>query len=206
MSRRSVLWACSLALLVAVPGRLVAQDVMVGVKGGINLAEQSFSSEGFSVSPGTRTAFVGGGFAQFGLGPALFIQPEALFSSKGWSSDATDAEGALKLDYLEVPLLVGLEIPLENSSVTPSVFAGPDVGFKLGCDLEGIDCGEAYNSVDFGLVFGAGLAFQLRTVAIVVDGRYGLGLTNTLDTGGTDVDLTAKNRAWQFMAGFGFSP
>lgn len=205
MFRKASLVACSLAFFLVASSPLAAQDVMVGVKGGINIAEQSFSTEGASASPGTRTGFVVGGFAHFGLGSALFIQPEALYSSKGFQSDVSDAEGTLKLDYIEVPLLVGLAIPLESSSVTPSVFAGPDVGFKISCDAEGEDCGEAYNSVDFGLVFGAGLAFQLQNVAIVLDGRYGLGLTNTLDTGDIiDVDLSAKNRAWQFMAGFGF--
>ena len=60
----------------------------------------------------------------------------------------------------------------------------------------------AEQQVDFGVVFGAAVAFPLGSVQLIIDGRYDLGLTNVNDTEGDDESL--KNRAWQFMAGVGF--
>jgi hypothetical protein len=56
--------------------------------------------------------------------------------------------------------------------------------------------------VDFGLVFGAGVAFPLGSVQLIIDGRYDLGLSDINDYEGDTESI--KNKAWQFMAGVGF--
>lgn len=209
---RVVRWAIPLALFAAAP--VQAQDISLGFKGGINIAKQSLDVSNVSVSLDNRVGFVGGAFASFGLGDLLFIQPEALYSSKGFKQSLSEfvdgsAELKAKLDYLEIPVLLGLGFDITDSPLRPSIYAGPSIGFKLSCDVTGTldgqseseDCGDAYESVDFGVAFGASLAYALSSFDLILDARYGLGLTNAAKDSGDD---SAKNRAWQFMVGFGF--
>jgi hypothetical protein len=134
--------AIPLALLAVTP--LQAQDIALGFKGGINIAKQDLNVSGLTLNLDSRTGFVGGAFATIGLGTTLFLQPEALYSSKGFKIDVSD----------------------------------------------------------FGLDFGASLAFELSSFDLILDGRYALGLTNAAKDATGDDSL--KNRAWQFMVGFGF--
>ncbi len=182
----------------------------IGVKGGIGISDISVEEDD---SFDSRTAFIGGGFATIGLGETFFVQPEVLYALKGASSSFEGVEATIALDYIEIPLLVGAQFDLGGSSVVPRVFAGPEVAFETGCKISGedgnvsveLDCDEAdiqTKSVDFGLVFGAGLAIPLGGFELILDGRYDLGLTDIDDS---EFDsASAKNRAWQFMLGAGF--
>jgi hypothetical protein len=191
------------------PASASAQAV-IGLKGGIGISDLSVENDD---SFDSRTAFIGGGFATIGLGETFFLQPEVLYALKGASSDFEGVEATIALDYIEIPLLVGAQFGLGGSSVVPRVFAGPAVAFETGCKISGedgfvsveLDCDEAEiqtKSVDFGLVFGAGLAIPLGGFELIIDGRYDLGLTNVNDSEFDDESV--KNRAWQFMAGVGF--
>ena len=194
--------AAGIAALLFASAAPADAQTRVGAKAGINLAEQSLGTDFGSVSADSRTGIVAGGFLHYPLGAPFYLQPEVLYSSKGWSFD----DASLKLDYLEIPVLFGAAFPLENSAIRPTVFAGPEIGIQLSCDAEGEDCGDGYKSLDFGLVFGGGVIWGLASFDLFLDGRYALGLTDVLDTG--DVvelgDVSAKNRAWQFTAGIGF--
>jgi hypothetical protein len=194
---------CFALLLVAAiltPSEASAQTV-IGAKAGLSLANVTFSGDGVSASPDGRTGFVGGAFAQFGIGSPWFIQPEVLYSSKGFEVDSD----ALSLGYVEIPVLFGAAFPLSNSALKPMVFAGPSVAFKLSCDADGYDCGDDVKSVDFGIVFGAGIQYDLESISLFLDGRYDLGLTDIGDISElSSADVSIKNRAWQFMVGAGF--
>jgi hypothetical protein len=207
----------SFALLLAAATGLAAPlsaQTTLGVKAGVSIADISASEEGTDVSFDSRTGFIGGGFANFQLGETFFLQPELLYAQKG-AKDAFDGiDSTIKLDYLQIPVLLGAAFGIGDGGITPRVFAGPQVGFELSCnvsaEIEGIsasaDCTEAEietKSVDFGLVFGAGLGIPVGGFEIVIDGRYDLGLTNVDDSDST-FDVSAKNRAWEFMAGVGF--
>lgn len=191
---------CFALLLVAAmftPSESSAQTV-IGAKAGIASSEVSFSSEGISVSADSRTGFVGGVFANLGLGEMWFIQPEVLYAAKGASFEGE----TLAVDYLEVPVLFGAAFPISNSAFKPMLFAGPSVAFKLSCDDSGFDCSDDVKAVDFGLVFGGGIQYALESLTLFFDARYDLGLTDVNDDE-TEL-IEAKNRSWQFMAGLGF--
>ena len=126
-----------------------------------------------------------------------------LYSSKG----AKSGSFTTSLSYLEVPILFGAAFPIDGSDFKPMVFAGPSVGLNLSCDDEGFDCKDSVNTLDFGLAIGAGFQYALESITLFLDGRYTFGLTNAADDlifVGTNEDVTAKNKAWQFMAGVGF--
>jgi len=204
----------SIALLLVAamftPTETSAQTV-VGVKGGIGISNISLSESSEDLS--SRTTFTGGGFATFGLGEMFFLQPEVLYAPKGAKTDIEGADATFALDYIEIPVLFGAAFDLGGSSVKPRVFAGPSVAFEIGCDVSGTESGVSVSfecseleletkSVDFGLVFGAGVAFPLGSVELIIDGRYDLGLSDINDFEGDDESI--KNNAWQFMAGVGF--
>lgn len=179
-----------------------AQQNMVGLKAGLVAAELSGDVEDVS----SRAGLGFGGFLQVMVGPNFSIQPEALYLMKGASDDANEAD--IKVNYLQVPILVQYHIPA--AGVSPRIFAGPSLAFELGCDLEmdGVEAScEAADistkSADFGLVFGAGADIPLGGVVVTLDGRYDLGVTNIAeDVDGVEFDV--KNRAFEFFAGVGF--
>jgi hypothetical protein len=184
-----------------------AQQNMVGVKGGFISAELSADDFGDSDS---RSGFGAGAFLQVMVAPSFSIQPEALYLSKGGSGSIEDFDTTLKLNYLQVPVLVQYHLPTPGP-VSPRLFAGPSVAFEVGCDVEATSgaisvegsCEDAdinTKSADFGVVFGGGVDISTGGIVLTLDGRYDLGVTNLDDS----PDADAKNRAWEFFAGVGF--
>jgi len=207
-SFRLVLAAGALALAVATP--LSGQGLRGGVKAGIASATLGGDDVDDAES---RTAFWGGGFLTFALTPGFAIQPEVLYASKGAAGSGAfdgDLDAELRLAYIEIPVL--LKFTVGTSIARPYFFAGPTIGFKLSCEIEGssggvsitADCDEfeeegvEIKSTDFGAVFGAGFDYDLGGITLVVDGRYGLGLSSIAEGAG---DPDVKNRAFAFLVG-----
>ena len=97
-----------------------------GIVGGLNLATWSEGNlpAGETATPfENRTGFHGGLAASIPLGTSLFFQPQALFSMKGTRMSESGFTVELKLDYLEVPLFLGLRVPLQGSEIRPYVIA-----------------------------------------------------------------------------------
>ena len=214
MLRRSLLVVVAVlfAASLAVP-QASAQGIKLGVKGGVNIADLGGADAGSSTE--TKAGFVAGGFAEFMIGDMFAIQPEVLYSQKGAKETSGGDELKLKLDYIEVPVLLKVNIPIEGSKVHPTVYAGPAVAFKASCKLSGTsggvsasaDCdaggADFVKSTDFGLAFGGGISFDVGGAEIGVDVRYTLGLSTIDDS--TDPD-DIKNRVISIMGTVGFSP
>jgi hypothetical protein len=143
-----------------------AADVRFGVKGRASIANVNGDfADGLSDWKST-VGFCGGIFLELNFGRVLTIQPEILYTMKG----ADTGDGKLKFDYLEIPVLLKLRIPM--GSVHPFIFAGPAFGFNLKALIEGIKI-EDMPSSDYSAVFGGGL--QLGR-SIHLDVRYTMGL------------------------------
>jgi hypothetical protein len=199
--------ALPLALLIA--GPLPAQTT-IGVKGGINLADVSTNIEDISDLVDSKTGFVGGGFVTFGLGGLFAVQPELLYSQKGFKADEGMASAQLNTNYFEIPVL--LKAQLKLAMLRPAVYAGPVVSFETSCNLNVLDVSfdcdddegfDQRKKTDWGAVFGANLDFFLGPLTLILDGRYQLGLTNLADD--PEGNDEVKTRVWQFMAGVGFT-
>jgi hypothetical protein len=182
----------------------MAQGVTGGVKGGVNFATLSFDPDP-DLDTGVRLGLVVGGFATFPIGARLAVQPEALFSQKGTSIDEAQVDGKIKIDYLDVPLLLKYSTAGSNGT-SVFFFGGPSVGFKLNASASGTSGGETVEiglsdeevkSFDFGVVFGAGVQFG----RVSIDGRYTLGLTNINNESDTE---KLKTRALAVLAGVRF--
>lgn len=214
MKRNGLLFAALFLGAVSIaPASVSAQDVMLGVKGGINIADVDATDLDEEVVTDTKTGLVGGLFAQLGIGDVFAIRPEALYSQKGFSGDEDGVDLELKLDYIEIPILLAAR--LSQGSVRPVVFAGPVIAFEASCKVEdsvseeSVDCADLdpedpleTESTDFGAAFGAGVELDAGGFVVLFDGRYTLGLRDVEASEGTE----AKNRAWSFMAGIGFTP
>ena len=184
-----------------------------GVVGGFVSSEAELSSEGISVSFDKRSGFAIGLSMQHQLSPMLSFAPEAMYVTKGFEVEFEGDAFGLKFGYLEVPLLLRASFGNPGAGARPWVTAGPSVAFKLSCDAT-VSSGEVeaeaqctevdeeedpaeFKSVDFGMMFGAGVDFGRFGVSV----RYDLGLANILDT---TEDVTYKNRALMLLGSVKF--
>jgi hypothetical protein len=185
-------------------------QMQIGPKAGLNIANLSGDDVEDTDS---KTGFSGGVFFMYKLSNMFAIQPEAYYTMKG-ATEKLDFEGVTvdvtySFDYIEIPLLFKLLIPIENSSINPAIFAGPFVGFnttaKVKAEAEGQSEEqdlEDVKSTEFGLAFGGGLGFPVGTNELGFDVRYILGLS-TLDDSADEADI--KNSVINLNVYFGFS-
>ena len=199
--------ALPLALLIAAP--LQAQTTL-GVKGGINIATVDTNVSDISDLVDSKTGFVGGGFVTLGLGSLFALQPELLYSQKGFQVDEFGETVKFNTNYIEIPVLLKAQFKL--AMLRPALYAGPVLSFETGCTVSAlelsVDCDDETVGVgdrkttEWGAVFGGNLDFILGPVILILDARYQLGLTNLADV--PDSDDSVKNNLWQIMAGVGF--
>ena len=198
------------ALLCALPAPVRAQgDMEWGVKGGLNIAGLRGSGSLFD----TKRGVVAGVFGVFDFAPEFGVEVDALFSMKGGkiTGQGVDVngnptgltEGFFILDYLEFPILARLNLPVQGD-LTPHLYAGPTIALKVSgrarySQLPQADL-DAARSLDSGLALGASVDLALGARTIVLDGRFGLGLTNAFRWSGPDL----KNDTFSFMAGVSF--
>ncbi len=205
----------AIAALAAAPLALGAQDVTIGVKGGVNVADLSIDEDGTSLETDTKSGIVGGVWAQFGISDIFAIRPEALYSQKGTKAQDDGLQFEAELDYFEIPVLLVARVPT-GGNVRPYALAGPVLSFEASCEIEIEGLGgevseecETFDpedpvltkSTDFGVAFGAGLEIETGKLVWLADGRYTLGLSDINDTEGAPESF--KNRAWSFTAGVG---
>ena len=159
------------------------QDLKYGVKGGLNVS----SIGGDDANTKAKIGFHIGGFAQYGINEALFIQPELLLSFEG-AKDKDFDDKPISLTYLNIPVMIGYNIGAIKGL---SLEAGPQLGFLLGAKYDGeTDMGsgdkfkDQFKSTNFSLNLGAGYAINDN---IGLGLRYSLGLSSIADDSGSDV-------------------
>lgn len=181
----------STMMLIGAYGFTQAQ-ISGGIKGGLNFANQEYSSDGFSISPDARTAIHVGVFAVINFSDNLGLQPELLYSSKGSEFDFGGATATAKYNYLDVPILVRYSI---NEMI--SFHAGPQISLLMSAeDDDGNDLKDGVTGTDFGLSFGGQVDLPMGLVGGL---RYNLGLSNIDDTNsGGEV----KNKVFQIYVGY----
>ncbi|MGD2068803.1 MAG: porin family protein [Gemmatimonadota bacterium] len=183
-----------------IPTDLAGQTTL-GVRGGVSVSSASVDL-GETFDKGNRTGFAGGAFVDLGGSRPLGLQIGVQYTQMGVDLDVGQAVDEFSLDYLVIPAVVKLGIPL--GGLKPSVFAGAGLGFNTGCDLAGVDCGDEITGTELHGIIGADLALYLEGVSLFFDGRYNVGLNDVIDTDSYAID-ELKNRAWTLQAGLGFA-
>lgn len=184
----------AIVLVLLLSTSVFAQGLAFGVKGGINYATLSGDNAGDAE---WKLGFAAGAVAAFDVMDMLVIQGEVLYSMKG-----AGYEGDISTDltYIEIPVLLKYTIPMAGM-IAPNLFIGPSLGILLSAESNDVDVKENTKSMDYGLVFGAGVDFDLGTGKVTVDARYNYGLTSIDDTA---AELDVKNGGISVMVGYLF--
>jgi len=198
----------TLGLGAAVAAPAVAQIKSVGLLAGATFAKLGGSDVPDGIE--NKVGFMGGGFVDIGLGGIISVRPEVAYVQKGAKQSDAGDELKLKLDYIEVPVLLVVSVPTGGGMVKPEFFAGPAIAFKASCKFTGTSGGQSatancddpgvdspIKSTDFGVMFGAGVAVRNFMASV----RYDLGLTKIDDS--TDPG-NIKNRAFMILVGWAF--
>jgi hypothetical protein len=164
-----------------------AQEVHLGVKGGLNFANVSGDN---TSDKDMVTAFNAGLVAEIALTEKFSFQPELLFSGQGYSLE----DHAVALSYLNLPLMGKYYL-----TKAFSLEAGPQIGFLLAAKNEDIDVKDAFKTVDFGVNFGLG--YKLNN-GLNFGARYNLGLSNINNVEGSNAKF--RNGVIQASVGYFF--
>jgi hypothetical protein len=195
-----------------------AQNMRAGAKLGVDFANFGGDVEGTD----SKTGFSAGAFFGVDLHDYFRLQFEGQYVQKGMKESVEGIELKWQLNYLELLVPATLTIPLQNSSITPRLYAGPAVGFEMKCELaasaqgqsQTVDCDQVgeltggelaiqTKSPDFGFFFGGGVDVGLGNGAITFDILYNIGLTNINDIPGAEM-VDIKNKNLQILLGYAF--
>ena len=184
----------------------------MGGRVGINLANESWdpdpsaNASGFSL--GIHTGLIAGAQFDNWFNGDWALSVQLLYDQKGTTETVPGGSGNFDLGYLEIPIFV--KAALATGSVRPYLFAGPSIGLLLSASVvangQTTDLKSDYNSVDFSIVGGAGVAFDVSAGTMVFfDAGYALGLTDIdKNSDGTDSNPAVKSRDIRIAAGVMF--
>lgn len=192
-------------------------NLQLGVVGLINLSTFDYSADG-SVSEIKEATeynlgFGGGLRAIYDFTPNFGLQPEILYKQYGATLDEDvlglfTLDGELTSNYLHVPLLARIALPLADSTMIPKIVAGPTFSYYLSGkgELEGhssdID-GDDVNRFDIGLAAGLGLDADVGPGSVSFEARYDRSLTPFNKTDDDDEgDFKMHNTGFSFLAGY----
>ncbi len=198
-------------------GMTNAQDIKFGAKTGLNFANVS------SEKASSRMSFHLGAMAEIKLNEQFAIQPELLYSSQGFKVKGVKEQDTMygqevnykgditaKMTYINVPVMAKYFV-MEGVSLE----VGPQLGILVGAtgsmDNVKADAGygtlninpkdedvkDDFNSIDFGLNFGASYTFNNIYAGL----RYNLGLTDIVKDNRGDA---VKNGVFQLSVGYFF--
>lgn len=210
---------------------LVSQaQVTIIPKVGASLGNYAYSEEDDDEKSKYNTGLTLGAGFNFALGETFSIQPELLYIQKGSKQVFGSASLSNRLNFFEIPVLG--KVSFGSETVKAYVNAGPSLGYALGGRMTAKDDGETesvkvrfgdekstdevyylstddFNRIDLGLQFGAGVGFQVGPGTLLLDARYGLGMSNFVKAqketfGGVTISTEAdgKSRTLAFTLGY----
>ena len=208
--------SAGLFVMAALTAEPADAQMRFGVRAGANFATVTgdyADGEGpDSDGEGTRTGFMGGVFLETPLAEIVGLHLGANYSQKGWEAEGIPgAEGGdlmTQLDYIEVPALLVVGIPVSAASLR--LYAGPTLSYLIKCEGTSfdvsVDCEDGagedeVTKFDLGGTVGAGLGFGMGGATLLLDGFLGMGFKTLLKD---DADLDLKNETWTVSAGLMF--
>lgn len=183
------------------------EDLKFGVKAGINLSNV-YDEEGEDFVADGKVGFAGGVFVSLPLGTYVGIQPELLYSQKGfkWESEGLlgeDYEFTRTTSYLDIPVHLQIK-PTENLSI----LVGPQFSYLLSTknELNGFSAEEEEEINDENYkkgVFGLSAGIDFNVENFVISARAAWDLSKT-DEDGDESSIRYKNQVIQFTVGYTF--
>ncbi len=146
---------------------------------------------------GSRGAFVGGAFFDFRLSDIVGIRPELLASGRGAKYEyEPSGEFIIKLNTIELPILVQFFLPIPTDAVDVALFVGPAPAYIYsakyddswdGGSQEGDFDDDVFVDFDLGVVGGLGLTVGAGPGIFIFDVRYTAGVLNLSDISGVEL-------------------
>jgi len=145
-----------------------------------------------------RTGWMGGIWFGGNRNGTVGVQGEIMYAKK----NVPDSLGRdIDLHYLEIPILLRGNFGSPNRErVAGFIIVGPAFDVKLKSELNGIDIGEQYEGLDFGVIAGAGV----EITRFLIEARYNWGLRNILN-GNLTTTTEIKTRTFAILFGVRFS-
>jgi hypothetical protein len=199
---KKVLITMCLALVSAVSAN--AQEIDFGVQAGVNFAK--LSGDNVEDADG-RTGINVGLTGEYMFNESIAIFAGALYSQQGLQSEDSGVESKLKLDYINVPVLLKYYVGESGFSID----AGPQIGFLVNSEFEvtgGPFSGTSdANAETIDLSAGGGLSYKFlegtTLEGLAIGARYMIGLSNVFkdnDTFGDDLtnSVLSVNLGYRF--------
>ncbi|HWI92101.1 MAG TPA: porin family protein [Flavisolibacter sp.] len=143
-------------------------QVRIGLKAGVN-ANNAADVDGSKIKWGINA----GPVLQINFAKTFFVQPELLYSLKGYQSPTSAPNfsdpATISLNYINLPVLFGLK-----TGQNLSIKLGPEIGRLLSAksDVNNRDLSSRFDDFDFGADLA--LAFSIKKLAVDVRYNYGL--------------------------------
>lgn len=185
-----------------------SSKIVFGLKAGVNMSNVfDVESDEFVADP--KLGFAAGGFLSIPVGKILGVQPELLFSQKGYKRSGTFLGSSYELkhttSYLDIPLMFAFK-PIQFVTV----LAGPEFSFLLSqkdvftSGSLTVDQEQQFENTNIRknvLCFTGGVDINMNK--IVLGARAGWDIQNN-NGDGTTTDPRYKNVWYQVTAGFRF--
>ncbi|MGQ9672055.1 MAG: porin family protein [Candidatus Aminicenantales bacterium] len=205
MAKRFLFWTCWLGVfscfgLVSLSAK---PKLTFGMKAGYTSGQlRAQEAEGdFEVEKMALGGFLIGALAEIRLADSLSFQPELIYFQKGGQYNvkvpvpipdvSINVSDVRRLNYIEIPLLLQLTIPL-RSSFRPTLLVGPSLGINLTANLkskirikvpgfqffldEKKDIRREANDQEWSFIIGGGFNLRLPKGKLVLDQRFSFGI------------------------------
>ncbi|WP_084625993.1 porin family protein [Flavobacterium soli] len=182
------------------------ENFKFGVKAGINLSNV-YDEENDELVADGKVGFAGGAFIAIPFGKFIGIQPEILYSEKGFKAEGSflgaDYEFTRKTSHLDIPVHLQIK-PTENLSL----LVGPQFSYLLSTETEfndnSVGSEEDINDDNYKKgVFGVSAGVDFNVDQFVISARAAWDLSKT-DSDGEESSLRYKNQVIQFTVGYTF--
>lgn len=174
----------------------MAQTLTIGPRLGVNFGRQIVTGDDSDISEvwndkvEAASGIQAGLVANFKLSEIISVQPELLYTLKGYKFQVDTETNTGKYDYFDLPVLA--KISIGNGPVQGFVTAGPVFSYWMGGEDHTEDAGDEFSrAIDFeddndgvenrfeaGASLGVGLAYNTGAGALNLDLRYGTGFTS----------------------------
>jgi hypothetical protein len=202
MKKALVLFVVSFLLV----GSSFAQvKISGGVLGGLNLANVTVDPTPTGIDFSNLTGFAAGGVLNFEFTGGFGIQVEPMYIQNGAKVSSGSIEEKIKVNYIDIPVILMYTFATGQGEVEPYVMAGPVLGIRLSAkETNGgeVDIKDYTKGSNFGGTFGAGVKIPVGMNRIFIEGRYTIGFSDI--NNGIATNTTIKTKGIQVLAGITF--
>ena len=170
------------------------RDHGVGVKGGLLFSSLDSAGQSYKNNNGWEAGMFFGGNRNGTVG----VMADVLYAKKGAKSGST----VLNNYYLEIPILLRVNIGSANKNSGAIIYGlgGPAFDILLKSQLNGVDVKSSYESLDMGILVGAGVEVS----RFLVEGRYNIGVKN-IAKANSAASTDVKSKSFAVLAGLRFN-